>query len=438
MRWAFAGKARRPIAVPARTYPCAGKSRRWRHGADTRRPTSNILRRAWWLVLLAAAGLAQQAFAGPPRLQFPDDVFPLGVWLQQAVHAQKYKNLGINLYVGLWKGPTAEQLARLKQAGMPVICEQNEVGLSDRNRDIIIGWLQQDEPDNAQPLFGKVGMARMGWGSPVSPAEMQERYRAIRARDPARPVLIGLGKGVAWDPWKGRGNRTGHPEDYPQYVKAADIVSFDIYPAAETDPALAGRLEVVADGVKRLVAWAGPERTVWNTVGASRVKNPDAVVNPEHIRSQVWMSIINGSRGILYFVHQFEPRFVEATWFESPDIAAAIGRINAEVQGLAKVILSPASSDIASIVVRDENQKLVSSASISATSRRQGCRLYVFAASMSNKPLRAGINLRQASETLDVIGEDRRLPAKGNGFEDDFGPYAVHLYASSVRNVVCE
>ena len=398
----------------------------------------NFLHRAGWLVLLAGAGLAQPVLAASPRLQLADDVFPLAVWLQQPVHAQKYKNLGINLYVGLWKGPTADQLATLKQAGMPVICEQNEVGLSDRNRDIIIGWLQQDEPDNAQPLVGKIGAARLGWGSPVPPAEMQERYRAMRSRDPSRPVLLGLGKGVAWDPWKGRGNRTGHPEDYPQYVKAGDILAFDIYPAAETDPALAGRLDVVAAGVKRLMAWAGPERTVWNTIGTSKVKNPDAVVNPDHIRSQVWMSIINGSRGIIYFVHQFEPRFVEATWFESPDIAAAISRINAQVQGLAKVILGPASSDIASLSLRDENRLLVPSADISVTSRRQGCKLYVFAASLSNKPLRAVINLRQVPGTLDVIGEERRLSAKGNGFEDDFDPYAVHLYVTSPRDAFCE
>lgn len=394
--------------------------------------------RTRWLILLAGIGLAQPVLAVSPRLQFADDVFPLAVWLQQPVHAQKYKKLGINLYVGLWKGPTADQLATLKQAGMPVICEQNELGLSDRNRDTIIGWLQQDEPDNAQPLVGKIGAARLGWGSPVSPTEMQERYRAMRARDPSRPVLLGFGKGVAWDPWKGRGNRTGHPEDYPQYVKAGDILAFDIYPAAETDPALAGRLEVVAGGVKRLVSWAGPERTVWNTIGTSKVKNPDAVVNPQHIRSQVWMSIINGARGIIYFVHQFEPRFIEATWFEAPEIAAAIGRINAEVQGVAKVILSPASGDIASISLRDENRIPVPSANIAVTSRRQGCKLYIFAASLSNKPLRAGFNLQQASGTLDVIGEGRRLPAKGNGFEDDFEPYAVHLYMSAARNAVCE
>ncbi len=33
---------------------------------------------------------------------------------------------------------------------MSVICEQNEVGLSDASNDIIIGWMHGDEPDNAQ------------------------------------------------------------------------------------------------------------------------------------------------------------------------------------------------------------------------------------------------------------------------------------------------
>ncbi len=40
--------------------------------------------------------------------------------------------------------------------------------------------------------------------------------------------------------------------------------------------------------------------------------------------------------------------------------------------------------------------------------------------------------------SLHVIGEGRQLPAKGNGFEDDFEPYAVHLYVSAVQNAVCK
>src|SRR5215204_5079983 len=52
--------------------------------------------------------------------------FPIGVWLQNPGNAARYKAAGINLYVALYRGPTAEQLAVLEQAGMRVICSQNE------------------------------------------------------------------------------------------------------------------------------------------------------------------------------------------------------------------------------------------------------------------------------------------------------------------------
>ena len=355
------------------------------------------------------------------------DTFPIAVWLQQPEHAQRYKDLGINLYVGLWKGPTSEHLSQLKKAGMPVICEQNEVGLSDPNRDVIVGWLQQDEPDNAQPIIGKLGAASLGWGSPVPPAEMLDRYRKMKLRDPDKPVLLGLGKGVAWDTWKGRGNRTGHPEDYVEYVKAGDIVSFDIYPAAETDPSLFGKLEIVAYGVKRLVNWAGLQKVTWNTIGTSRVNNPAAEIDPDHIRAQVWMSIINGSRGIIYFVHQFKPEFIEATWFKNPKIGGAIRKINQQIQSLAKVILSPATNDILKTDAHDR---------LAVTSRRDGCTIYIFATSLSNKPFDVKIELQQQTGGVTVIDENRNLKLSQGALNDRFEPYAVHLYAVPIAGKI--
>ncbi len=389
------------------------------------------------LIFWLCAGIIQADAADKFRQPLADGVFPIAVWLQQPEHAQKYRGLGINLYVGLWKGPTPAQLASLKRASMPVICEQNESSLTDPNRDVIVGWLQQDEPDNAQPLIGKIGAASMGWGSPVSPAEMLGRYRSMQLRDATRPVLLGLGKGVAWDAWKGRGNRTSHPEDYPEYVKAGDIVAFDIYPAAETDPALTGKLEVVAQGVKRLVQWAGPDKTVWNTIGASRVNNHAASVDPEQIRAQIWMSIINGSRGIIYFVHQFKPNFVEATWFNEPELATAIRKINQRIQTLAKAILSPASNDVFSASIRDSHGTALPAEHIAITSRREGCTSYVFAASLTNQPLKATIRLRQLAGSAEVLDENRSLMLEQGKLEDHFAPYAVHLYAIPLKGKSC-
>ena len=63
---------------------------------------------------------------GPPHTA---DFFPIAVWLQNPGNAARYKQAGINTYVGLWRGPTEEQLAELKKAGMKVICHQNKTAL---------------------------------------------------------------------------------------------------------------------------------------------------------------------------------------------------------------------------------------------------------------------------------------------------------------------
>src|SRR5689334_15331146 len=83
--------------------------------------------------------------------------FPIAVWLQSPKNAPRFKEAGINLFVGLWQGPTEQQLSELKAAGMRVICSQNQVGLKHLDDPIIAGWMHGDEPDNAQPLPGGKG-----------------------------------------------------------------------------------------------------------------------------------------------------------------------------------------------------------------------------------------------------------------------------------------
>ncbi len=42
--------------------------------------------------------------------------FPIAVWVQAPKNAKRYKDAGINFYVGLWRGPTKEQLETLNAA----------------------------------------------------------------------------------------------------------------------------------------------------------------------------------------------------------------------------------------------------------------------------------------------------------------------------------
>jgi hypothetical protein len=330
----------------------------------------------------------------------------------------------------LWDGPTAEQIAELKRHHMPVICDQNEYALKHVNEKTIIGWMHGDEPDNAQSL-GK----GKGYGPPIPPETIIEAYRKIKERDPTRPVMLNLGQGVAWDGWYGRGPRTNHPEDYARYVQGGDIVSFDIYPTVHDKPAIAGKLWYVASGVERLRGWAGGERIVWDCIECTRIGNTKTKPTPQQVKAEVWMSIIHGSQGIIYFCHQFQPRFIEAGLLADEEMARAVGTINRQVQSLAEVINSPSLAKAATVtaspaeVSPDMARLLGPQGVVMAVKKHQGT-TYLFTVRMDASPAKGKFQLTgmPGTATVRVIGENRILPVREGRFEDEFGPYAVHLY----------
>ena len=50
------------------------------------------------------------------------------------------------------------------------------------------------------------------------------------------------------------------------------------------------------------------------------------------------MALIRGARGIIYFAHQFKPKFIEAGLLADEEMAAAVGAINKQIQELAPVL----------------------------------------------------------------------------------------------------
>ena len=341
---------------------------------------------------------------------------PLAVWLQSPRHAEKYKQAGINTYVGLWQGPTESQLSELQRHGMHVICGQNDMALA-RKDSPIIAWMHGDEPDNAQSL-GK----GKGYGPPVKPTDIIANYRNLQAADPTRPILLNLGQGVAWDAWQGRGVRTNHPEDYREYVKGADIVSFDIYPACHRSEAVAGKLWMVADGVTRLRKWSENRKLIWNCIETTRIDNESVMVTPQQVRAEVWMSLIRGSRGIIYFCHQFKPRFIEAGLLAEPEILAAVSATNLQIQRLASVLNQPSLED--SIVIRSPADRPVE-----ATCKHHDA-WYVFSVAMRGLETTARFELREGPRNgkVEVIGENRSLKLSDGVFTDAFAGWGVHLY----------
>jgi hypothetical protein len=279
--------------------------------------------------------------------------------------------------------------------------------------------MHEDEPDNAQSL----GAGR-GYGPPISPARIVEDYRRMRDADSTRPVLLNLGQGVAWDNWIGRGVRRNRPEDYPEYVAGCDIASFDIYPVVHPDTEVAGNLWYVARGVERLVEWAGPERVVWNCLECTRISNLERKPTPHEVRAEAWMSLIHGSRGLIYFVHQFEPTFNEAALLDDAEMLTAVSALNRQIAGLAPVLNSRTVPDLVTVASSDPEIP------IKVMVKRRGDGLYVFAVSMRNGTTTATFTVKGLSEprTIQVLDEERTIRIERGVFRDTFGPWDVRLY----------
>jgi len=341
--------------------------------------------------------------------------FPIGVWLQDPALAPTYKSIGINLYVGLYKGPTSAQLDVLSSNDMQVVATQNSTALAHPRLALVRGWQQTDEPDNAR-------WNGQSFDPPIPPSEIISLYQQILAKDRSRPVFLNFGRGVAYESWPGRGTRTGHLEDYPEYIKGADIVSFDIYPVTSPETAVKGKLEFVAKGVERLVQWSKGEKIVWNCIETTHV-NSNVRPTPDEIKTEVWMSLIHGSMGIIYFVHEWQPAFRADAIRLYPEIMQAVKDINAEVTSLAPVLNSPTLANVTTVATTN------SIPLAQMTKGRDGA-TYVFAVAMRKSFTTATFTVEglPASATAEVVGESRVIPVINGKFEDAFQPYAVHLY----------
>ena len=136
------------------------------------------------------------------------------------------------------------------------------------------------------------------------------------------------------------------------------------------------------------------------------------------------MSIVHGSRGLIYFVHQFKPRFIEAALLGDREMLAAVTKINARIRELAPVLNSPSLPGVATVTSSAKDVP------IAVMVKRHGGATYVFAVAMRDAPTTGTfrLKLKDQPKAVEVLGEGRRLKAKSGRFTDKFGPYDVHLY----------
>ena len=346
---------------------------------------------------------------GPPS---DSSFFPIAVWLQSPANAPRYKEVGINLFVGLWEGPTESQLTSLESAGVPTFCDQSGVWREHLGDSPIWGWLQGDEPDNAQAKEGG------GYDPCIEPSAVVADYQQMVSNDASRPVWLNLGRGVSDTEWVGRGTCTGKTDMYPEYAKGGDILSFDIYPVNG-----GAGLEAVPNGVDNLRKWSDYEKPVVAIIEGSNIDDTTRPT-PAQIESEVWMALIHGAAGIQYFCHRFSPTFSETDCLDNAATADGLERINARVTALAPVLNLQSVGNGVTVTYSDASQP------VDAMLKRTPDATYVFAAQMRSGSTTAKLTLRDfpASASAEVLDENRRIAIVDGVFEDSFKSYGVHRY----------
>jgi len=348
--------------------------------------------------------------------------FPIAVWYQEPSTAEAYKALGVNLFVAL---PRGAQPGPLSAAGLGVfyLGAHKRVANPVERKTLLAkwgsltrAWGQIDEPDNAQELPGG-----KGYGPCVPPREVEAVYHQYRESDPTRPVYLGVGKSVDDNKTHMRGVCTGHYEDYPAYIRGSDIVSYDSYPVNVHKP-----LWYVAKGMDELRAWAHYRKPVYEAVETTAIGARAGKPSPDDVRSEVWMLIIHGGMGVIYFCHIFTPRLDPAGMLHDPAMSRAVAGLDRQILRLAPVLNTPSVAN----GVRVESSNGMTPVDTMLKRWHGGSYLFAVAARPGG-PATASFTLRDCptNATATVLDENRSIRITNGTFRDTFEkPYQVHVY----------
>jgi hypothetical protein len=135
------------------------------------------------------------------------------------------------------------------------------------------------------------------------------------------------------------------------------------------------------------------------------------------------MSLIHGSKGLIYFVHEFKPKFNEHALLNDPDMLAGVTAVNKQIQDLAPALNSATIKDGVNVTSSS------SDVPIAAMTKKCDGASYVFAVGMRDGATKATFQLASKSGAkAEVLGEKRTVSVSDGKFEDDFKAYDVHLY----------
>ena len=199
------------------------------------------------------------------------------------------------------------------------------------------------------------------------------------------------------------------PETYHGLVGAADVVGFDLYPLQEL--CRADLLPWVFDAQRELMALAPGKPTFqWIEARAMRCGNdPPNTVTPATIRTESWLAVAAGARGLAYFPPDWQP-----------GAAAVVGGITRRIRQLEPALLQPF------VPVGVDG-----SSTVRASARAYDDALYVIAVNAGTAPADVGLTLPELGDrTLLVLGHEERVTARDGTITAHLPPLTVRIYVA--------
>lgn len=279
-----------------------------------------------------------------------------------------YNLLSVSVGGGVWTNP--DSLRRKEQL-------INEV-MAFRDHPALLSWYIADEPN----------------GHRISPEVLEDIYQTVKKHDPWHPVTI-----VFMAPHK----------EALKYTDALDIVMADSYPIPDLPVTVFGNVasQLANDfrGYKPL--WMVPQ-----SFGGGEIWKREPT--QQEIRSMTYQAIINGARGIQYFIRDGLNLFPKSTsaWGEC-------GRMAVEIAVLTPWLLS----DEETIPVSSGNRDILVTSSIHDGS------LMIMAVNKTNSYQKAEFKISgRLSGVARVIFENRTVRVVAGGITDQLPPFGSHVY----------
>jgi hypothetical protein len=249
----------------------------------------------------------------------------------------------------------------------------------------LLAWYISDEPN----------------GNKIPPAQLETIYRTIKEIDPWHPVSV-----VFMAPFLSS----------KKYENALDIVMADPYPVPNN------AISQIVDITGQLRSSFNGEKPVWivpQAFGGNELWGREPSIN--EIRSMTYQAVVNGARGIQYFIRHGLNSFPKstATWDEC-------GKIAIEIAEITPWLLS----DEETIPVKSNSTNVLVSSAL------HDGQLIIIAVNSANSPLKVDISANGLNRgTAKVLFENRSVSVYSGAFTDYLTAFGSQVYLVNTKPV---